>query len=115
MVTHHPSLTAKKWAAMGYSRQVLNTAAELGRALKAIESGDSATAQKSIERALELLDLTLEAQREAGSLPELARSREVLAGFYADASPSRAGEFRSFLRVFLGLEKSAAMIKDSYR
>lgn len=114
MVTHHSGLTEEKWASLGYSKQILNTASELNRAFNAMSAGDSATARRSIERALELLDLTIEVQRMTPYLPELLRSREVLAGFYLDPASTQASEYRTFLRAFLSLEKSAASLKDSY-
>lgn len=115
MVIQHPGLTPEKWVSLGYSGQILNTAAELGRTLKAVAAGDSETARRSMERALELLDLTREAQRNTGYLPELSRSREVLAGFYADAVAAREEDFKMFLLEFLGLDRTAATLKDSYR
>jgi hypothetical protein len=64
---------------------------------------------RAIERALELLDLTIADARHRGRLKELTRVREVLVDyFYADNRlGSSPGRWRTYLRAFAVAARAA--------
>jgi hypothetical protein len=62
-----------------------NTGSEVERALNWRERGDADHSARAVERALELLDLTIADRRNRGRLRELVRVREAIADyFYGD-------------------------------
>ena len=106
IVKFHPSLTAERWRSLGWDKRILNIASELARAKAWIHENHPGYAKQSIERALELVDLTVEAGPEGktpGFMRELLRFRECLAGFYD--TPSRGyQEFVTLMEGFLDLD-----------
>lgn len=102
-------MTLEKWTALPASKQILNIASELGRAESMQKSGLGEPLKASLERVLELVDLTVEANlKNHGFVRELLRFREVLAGIYLDPlSQSSAGEFRLLTKALLALEPGA--------
>ena len=85
-MTFHPRLTLDQWAALPREKKILNVVSELARAKHWAQKGDARLADESLERALELIDLTVEAeakQKSASVLREWLRSREMLAALYA--------------------------------
>ena len=76
---------SEKWREFSQEQRVLNVASEFSRVQSGLEAQDAASVQSSLERALELIDLTVEeAVREESLafLKELLRLREGLAEFY---------------------------------
>ncbi|MBF0244747.1 MAG: hypothetical protein HQL31_05695 [Planctomycetes bacterium] len=83
---HHPGLSEEKWRLLQPDKRFLNLISELVRGRNLLERGDSENGLRSIERALELADLTITVclhEMSRGGLRELLRFREVLAGIYA--------------------------------
>lgn len=80
---HHPGL-AGRWPGFSRDRQILMIANELNRARNLLEGArDPAESGRCLERAFELIDLTVE--EAAGTARfELLRFREALARTYAD-------------------------------
>ena len=68
---------------MSFFEQMANVGSEVERAIKWKNKGHSEYLWKCLERALELLDLTISDARNGGRLRELARLREVLADYFA--------------------------------
>jgi len=87
---YHAALTPERWQSFGFTRQILMIANELNRAGGWIGKSDVGEAKRCYERALELTWLTIGLQTDGARLRELARFNEVLAGLYADESPSEA-------------------------
>ena len=108
-IAFHKDMTLEKWASKPPSWQVLSIASELGRAESALKCGLLESFKASLERVLELIDLTVEANlTNGGFIGEMLRFREVLAGIYVDPSPqSYAGQFKSLTKVLLTLEPGA--------
>ena len=74
----------ERWRALSLVQQLGNVGSEISRALK-WRSRNPAIAQGALERALELIDLTLDDPRHAGSvarLREICRVRETLLDFF---------------------------------
>jgi hypothetical protein len=68
----HPELAAGRWQRLSLAEQLANVGAEVGR-MRRLRGGAGA-----LERALELLDLTLSDARWRGRRKEIARARELL-------------------------------------
>lgn len=83
-MTLHPDLTPDRWGAMTLAEQLGNAGADVGRAIRARESGKEARFAAALERALAQLDLTLADARWAGHRRrEIARAREVVCDLLA--------------------------------
>ncbi len=81
----HKSLANGRWEQMSLAEQMANIGSEVGRAIKWKNKNNTDFKEKAVVRALELLYLTIEAQRKKRGLKELTRLREVLIDyFYCD-------------------------------
>jgi len=81
----HKELAAGRWKKFSFFEQMANVGSEVGRAINWRNKGDKEYSRLAIERALELLDLTIDDGKNQKKLRELLRLREVLADyFYAD-------------------------------
>ena len=73
----HAGLAAGAWYQLTLMEQLANVGSEVGR-LRRWRDRDERLATRALERALELLDLTLGDPRWRGRLREIARARELL-------------------------------------
>ncbi|MDO8626561.1 MAG: hypothetical protein Q7K39_03870 [Candidatus Magasanikbacteria bacterium] len=71
-------MTAGRWSTFSLAEQLGNVGSEVGRAAIRERSGDTAQRDRALERALELLDLTIADSRWQKRLKEICRAREVL-------------------------------------
>ena len=78
----HTGLASGRWAAMSLAEQMLNIGSEVSRANRRKNKGDMEQCHRAADRALELLALTINAQRGKHNLSELCRLYEVLADYY---------------------------------
>lgn len=88
----HRELAAGRWWELSIAEQLGNIGSEVSRALK-WRSCEPRIAQGALERALELLDLTLDDPRHRRSvarLREVARAREVVIDFLAGPNQYRS-------------------------
>jgi hypothetical protein len=83
----HSDQAAGAWLKLSLAAQLGNVGSEVSRAIR-WRSRDPQVAWRALERALELMDLTLADPRHRGSgrLRELARAREVLVDFLAGSN-----------------------------
>lgn len=81
MIYHDPSL-AERWLKMSLLEQMANIGSEIDRAFHWKAKNQMTFCQKSVERAFELLDLSLQSTAEFPRLKELARTREGLADYF---------------------------------
>ena len=77
MLTYHKDLVAGKWFTLSLAEQLGNVGSEISRAIN-WHKKDQKTSEHAIDRALELLDLTIQDARWRKRLKELVRTREVL-------------------------------------
>lgn len=77
-MTFHKKLTQNRWQKMSLVEQLANVGSEISRARHWEEGGDSKNKKAALERALELIDLTIEDKRWKKRLKELTRFREVI-------------------------------------
>lgn len=78
----HKDLTKEKWQSLSFFEQMANIGAEIGRTINWREK-DKNLSESALYRGLELLDLTIEDQKNKGKLKELCRLREILADYFA--------------------------------
>jgi hypothetical protein len=75
---HHKALTLEHWRALSLAERMANVGSEVGRAI-AWRHRNREVARLALERALELLDLTMQTVVDSPPrLRELTRTREVL-------------------------------------
>ncbi|MCG3176506.1 MAG: hypothetical protein MOGMAGMI_01461 [Candidatus Omnitrophica bacterium] len=75
----HPELASGRWSQLTLLEQLGNVGSEVERAVR---WKDVDASRKAAERALELMDLTLDDLKNRSRLKEIARAREVLADYF---------------------------------
>lgn len=79
----HKDLAAGRWFEMSILEQLGNVGSEVGRAAKWQKQNDLEKRDKALDRAFDLLDLTIMDRRwQSYRLKELCRAREVLADVF---------------------------------
>lgn len=91
MSYQHRTLAAGRWQSLSLFEQLGNVGSEISRAIR-WRGKDTALSENAIERAFELLDLTIQDPRWRKRLKELTRVREILADAFLGA-----GEYGSTL------------------
>jgi len=83
MSFQHKELAAGRWEKMSLCEQMANIGSEVSRALNWKKKGNEKFYRKAAERALELLDLSLDVPARAFSkIRELARLREAVVDYF---------------------------------
>ncbi len=100
MSYEHKDLAAGRWSKLSFLEQMANIGSEVERALNWRVKNNSAYSQKAFERALELIDLTLENEGSFSRLKEVCRVREALADYFFGDNRSKSTE-SSWRRYFL--------------
>ena len=86
MSFQHKQLAAGRWNQLSFIEQMANIGSEVERSLNWQAKNNVSYRQKAFERALELIDLTLDDIKNvscASRLKELARVREAIVDFFA--------------------------------
>lgn len=78
MSFQHEQLAAGRWKELTFVEQMAHIGSEVERFLKWRAKGREEYSRRALFRALELIDLTLDANRQRGRLREVARVREAL-------------------------------------
>lgn len=87
----HKSLAAGRWAAMSFEEQMANIGSEVSRAARWKRKGNADREAAALDRALELLDLSIESvlvnhrkddASRLSKLKELTRCREVICDYF---------------------------------
>jgi len=99
MSYQHKDLASGRWGQLSFSEQMANIGSEVERALNWQAKGNLAYSQKAFERALELLDLTLDSVTSPSRLKEIARLREAIADYFVGANQFKSTEI-SWRRYF---------------
>lgn len=94
----HKSLAQGRWSQLPFIEQMANIGSEVERALNWRAKNNSAYCQQAFERALELIDLTLESLKKFPQLKELARLRESLVDYFLGTNQFKSTE--SLLRKY---------------
>lgn len=83
MTVTHKGLAAGRWAQMSFSEQMANVGSEVERTIAWKKKGNDEYSRLAFERALELLDLTIQSVKKESYLKELTRLRELLVDHFA--------------------------------
>jgi hypothetical protein len=86
----HKDLAAGRWQQLSLIEQMANIGSEVERFINWRVKKNEVYCQKSFERALELLDLSIDNFTKAFHLKELVRVREALVDFYLEAGHFKA-------------------------
>ena len=79
----HQGLTPERWFKFSLFEQLANVGADVSRIIRAKNVGDLKFSEQSLDRALELLDLTIADPKNKGAkLKELLRVREALVDYF---------------------------------
>ncbi len=82
MSYQHKDLAAGRWKELTLCAQMANIGSEVERALNWQVKQNPAYSRRAVERALELLDLTLDSVSGLPRLKEVARVREAVVDFF---------------------------------
>ena len=102
MKYQHQQLAQGRWSQLSFLEQMANIGSEVERALNWRAKKNSDYSQKAFERALELVDLSLECVTEESRLKELARTREAMADFFMGSNQygSTEGSWKKYFLAF---------------
>lgn len=92
MNIQHKELAGGRWAKMPLAEQMANVGSEVSRALNWKKKDKKDLSQKAVNRALELIDMTIASVKEYPRLKELLRVREVLVDFFYGANEFSSSE-----------------------
>ena len=106
-MTEHAELTAERWSRFDLGRQLLQIGVELQRATASLRPDRLESLRLSYERALRLVDLTVEVNPIRNLRRELLRWREVVAELYSKDAPDPETH-RLALRTLLYLHPISA-------
>ena len=101
---YHPGLE-KRWQTFSEYRQIVMIANELNRAQNMLQKHDIYEMKQALERAFELVDLTIEYARNSLRY-ELLRFREILAEIYLNPD-SQKHFFEKTMKPLLALNSEA--------
>jgi len=98
---HHKELSPDRWRTLSFCEQMANIGSEVSRAISWRPKNEEFS-RLAMERALELLDLTLEIAATPARLKELARVRETLVDyfFFGNAYGSSDALWRGYFDAF---------------
>ena len=82
MNPQHKELSSGRWVEMTLAEQMANVGSEVSRALNWQKKKKKDLAQNAFNRALELMDMTINSKGKYSKLKELFRVREALVDFF---------------------------------
>jgi len=82
MNLQHKELAKGRWGQLSFLEQMANIGSEINRALNWKKKGNDTYCQKAVDRALELVTLTLENVIISSHYKELTRLREALVDYF---------------------------------
>ena len=100
-MAQHAALTMERWSRFTLDQQILMIANEMSRGSKFVGPSDETRRRNAYERALALVDLTVEANTARGLRRELLRWRDLVAALYAGVAwhpMAHAAALRALLR-----------------
>ena len=102
MNIQHQELKAGRWDQLTLIEQMANIGSEVERALQWKEKNNPSRSEKAFDRALELLDLSLDAPKNKRGLKEIARTREIVVDHFIGGNQfnSSAAHLRKYFLQF---------------
>jgi len=82
MKIKHKELAAGRWFKLTLVEQLANVGSEVERTISWRDKGNSEYSHRAFDRALELLELTIEDRKNKERLKEITRLREVLIDYF---------------------------------
>ena len=92
MNTHHKELAHGRWFQISFVEQMANIGSEVERALNWKTRNNPVYCQQAFERALELIDLTVDDKRNRSRLKELTRVRESIVDYFSGTNQFLSSE-----------------------
>jgi len=100
MTYEHKDLAGGRWKSLPFLEQMANIGSEVERALKWRAKHNAAYCQKAFERAIELIDLTLDSLTNFARLKEVARLREAIVDYFFGTNQYGSDE-KSWKKYFM--------------
>ncbi len=97
----HGALAAGRWSGLPFLEQMAHVGGEVERALNWRAKNNAGYCRQAAERALELMDLTLDSVKTPAHLKELARVREAIVDYFF-GSNQFASTDAAWRKYFLG-------------
>jgi hypothetical protein len=109
----HRELAAGRWRSLSLLEQLAHTGSEVERALNWAAKGNAEYSALAVDRALELLDLTIADPKNRHRLKEITRVREVLLDYFVGSnefasSPARWHAYFHAYGMAVALRRHAA-------
>ena len=103
MSYQHKDLAAGRWAQLSLAERMAHIGGEVEHALKWREKNNADYSRMAFERALELIDLSLEYPHKHTHLKEIARLREALVDYFSGTNEFKSTEssWRSYFSPFM--------------
>ncbi len=92
MTYEHEDLAKGRWGGLPFLEQMANIGSEVERALNWRLKNNAGYSRQASDRALELLDLTLDSVQTPARLRELARAREAIVDYFYEANRYESSE-----------------------
>ncbi|NBV05958.1 MAG: hypothetical protein EBS06_01815 [Proteobacteria bacterium] len=102
----YKELAQGRWFEMSLMEQLGNIGSEVSRAINWKNKSNALNSRKSLERALELIDLTISDKKNISRLREILRTREVLIDFFIDKNSFKSTDL-SWQKYFLNFAIAA--------
>jgi hypothetical protein len=98
----HKDLAAGRWKELSLIEQMANIGSEVERALNWRAKNNAEYSRNAFERALELIDLSLDSSTKHSHLKELARLREALVDYFFGTNEFESTEasWRKYFTAF---------------
>lgn len=102
MSCQHRDLSAGRWGELSFFEQMAHIAGEVERALNWKAKNNADYSRKAVERALELIDFTLENIRTASHFKEITRMREAMVDYFYGSNQfmSTESSWRNYFSPF---------------
>src|SRR3989338_1407037 len=102
MSYQHKELAGGRLKELSFLEQMANIGSEVERILSWRAKGNADYSRRAFERALELIDLSLDSVKGFPRLKELARTREAIVDFFAGSNQFRSTDalWRSYFLPF---------------
>jgi len=102
----HKDLAGGRWRELSFLEKMANIGSEVERAIKWRKKHNTAYCEQASNRALELVDLTLDSVKGFPRLKELARLREAIVDYFFGTNQFMSTE-TSWRRYFLSFTYAA--------
>ena len=98
----HKELASGRWKGFSFLEQMANIGSEVERAVNGKEKGNPEHSRQAFYRALELMELTIDDEKNKKRLKELTRTREVFIDWFAfdNIYHSTAQSWRNYFYPF---------------